>query len=181
MTALQRSNGNEGCASMAAGALGGLLGSWVMNQFQGVVKRAKKNGREEEPATVQTAEMVSDAVLDRPLSSEEKQVAGPAVHYVFGALVGAVYGGLAETAPRATMCAGMGYGAAVWLLADEVAVPAAGLSRSPLKTSAVKHLEALASHLVYGLTMEGTRRLFRMAVPVSMKSRLYRKLALIAE
>jgi putative membrane protein len=146
-----------------------------------VVKRAKKNEREGEDATVRTAEKVSDAVLHRPLNSEEKKVAGPAVHYIFGALVGAVYGGLAETAPRATMCAGMGYGAAVWLLADEVAVRATGLSQLPSKTSALKHIEALASHLVYALTMEGTRRLFRMVVPVSFKSRVYRKLAEIGE
>jgi uncharacterized membrane protein YagU involved in acid resistance len=163
---------------MAVGAMGGLLGAWVMNQFQAGMECAEKSVRkhsergwgdrfrkEEEPATLKVAEKVSETAFEHRLNSQEKKIAEPVVHYAFGALVGAIYGGLAEVAPKTTFLAGMGYGAAVWLLADEIAVPAAGLSQSPRKTPWPKHLEALGAHLVYGLTTEGTRRLFRVAIP----------------
>lgn len=174
----RRNKGNAVCASMAAGAVGGLLGSWVMNQFQAGMQCAEKAIRErtgsgggqeesgqEEPATIKAAERISRTALDHPLNKQEKKMAEPAVHYAFGALAGAVYGGLAEAAPMTKFWAGMGYGAAVWLLADEIAVPAAGLSKPPHRVPWPKHLEALGAHLVYGLTTEGTRRLFRLAVP----------------
>jgi uncharacterized membrane protein YagU involved in acid resistance len=181
MNRMQRKKGNAVCASMAVGAAGGLLGAWVMNQFQAGIQCAEKSVRKrsergwrdrieraskhEEPATLKVAEKVSETAFEHRLNSQEKKIAEPAVHYAFGALIGAIYGGLAEVAPETTFLAGMGYGAAVWLLADEIAVPAAGLSKSPRKTPWPKHVEALGAHLVYGLTTEGTRRLFRLAIP----------------
>jgi hypothetical protein len=44
------------------------------------------------------------------------------------------------------------------VLADEIGVPAAGLSGPPTKTPPAKHLQAWAAHLVYGLVTELTRR-----------------------
>jgi uncharacterized membrane protein YagU involved in acid resistance len=54
--------------------------------------------------------------------------------------------------------AGALYGAAVWLLADEVAVPRSGLVQTPQKTPLSKHRQVLGSHFMYGLTTEGVRR-----------------------
>ena len=72
--------------------------------------------------------------------------------------MGAFYGGLAELEPRATAGAGLPYGAAVFVGADEVAVPALGLSKPPQEYPASAHIYGLASHLVYGLSLEMARR-----------------------
>jgi len=56
---------------------------------------------------------------------------------------------------------GAPFGTALWLGADEVAVPAFHLAGPPWKTPASVHARALAAHLVYGLTTEGVRRLVR--------------------
>jgi uncharacterized membrane protein YagU involved in acid resistance len=146
-----------------------------MNQFQAVWARAEKKMRPPSPeeivgtgeaATVRTAAGISKAVFGHELTEREKKWAGPAVHYAFGGLVGAFYGAMASAAPVARAGAGAAYGSAVWLLADEIGVPVAGLSAGPIRTPPLRHLEAWASHLVYGLVTEGTRRAILKALRV---------------
>ncbi len=144
--------------SMMAGAVGGLVGSYVMNQFQALVSAVatpnstgKKESKQSDDATVRAAGAISRAVFDRDLTSEEKIWAGPAVHYGLGTVLGAVYGALALDVPALTAGSGMVFGSAVWLGADEVGVPAAGLSGPPTETPLSGHVNALASHLVYGV------------------------------
>lgn len=150
--------------SIALGVTGGLAGSWLMNQSQSLIEKVAKpragaaSGPQNEPATVVTAEKLTESVTGSALAPEKKKMAEPIVHYGFGALVGALYGALARKMPLLTLGAGTVYGAAVWLLADEVAVPALGLGKTPAETPLKKHLQALGTHLVYGLTTEGVRR-----------------------
>lgn len=164
---------------VVAGAAGGLVASWVMNQFQtGWNKAASNLSDEREPwsaspqgeqerhtgdagaddATMKAAEKISEAIFNHRLSREEKKRLGPVVHYAFGAGTGALYGALAELSPRATFGAGLPYGTAVFLGGDEIAVPALGLSKPPKEYPASAHLYGLASHLVYGLSLEMARR-----------------------
>jgi hypothetical protein len=164
-----------------AGAAGGLLASWVMNQFQTVVgkitEKAKENDQhsskrgdaestdtaEGEDATVKAADRIARGVFHHTLSKQEKKVAGPAVHYAMGAVSGALYGAAAEMTPAVTMGAGLPFGTAVWLAADEIAVPAFGLSKPPTRYPAPVHLQALGAHLLYGLTTDLVRRGLRRA------------------
>lgn len=153
---------------LAAGAAGGLAASWAMNQFQAAWSKAKEaasNGsdgqqssEESEDATMKTADRVVQPVLGRHLSRQEKKRGGPIVHYVFGSLVGAAYGTVNELTPKAHIGFGLPYGAAVFVGADEIAVPALGLSRPAQKSPLSSHAYALASHLVYGAVLEGVRR-----------------------
>jgi hypothetical protein len=143
----------------AAGAIGGLMGAWTMNQFQAAVAKLQPPGKQGggEPVTVKAAEQISEAATGHKLTRQQKKTAEPLVHYGFGTLVGAIYGAVAAKAPITKTGAGTVYGATVWLLADEIGVPAAGLSKPPQEVPLMKHLEALGSHLVYGLTVEGVR------------------------
>ncbi len=155
---------------VVAGAAGGLAAAWVMNQFQaGWSKAAEKlqhsdmppgeqSQADEEDATMKTAGKISENVFHRELSKDEKKKLAPVVHYAFGAGMGAVYGAIAELEPRATYGAGLPYGTAVFVGADEIAVPALGLSKPPKEYPASTHLYGLASHLVYGLSLEMVRR-----------------------
>lgn len=152
----------------AAGLLAGLLASCVMNGFQTLwgalappPRRRPARGEPEEDTTVRTASALSRALLRRPLTEREKRIAGPLVHYSFGTLVGGLYGAAAERAPSVTAGAGLPFGAAFWLVADETAVPLLRLSGPPNRYPLSVHVYALASHLVFGWTAEALRRQLR--------------------
>lgn len=161
---------------LAAGLLGGLVASWVMGQFQAAVPQEsfrkllgepekKDSGSDEsDPATVRTAEAITEGVFNHELTEAEKEKAGPLVHYAFGGTVGALYGVSAETEPAITAGFGSLYGTAVWVGADNLALPVLGLARWPDAYPASTHLYALSSHVVYGLVAEGVRRLVRSAL-----------------
>jgi uncharacterized membrane protein YagU involved in acid resistance len=151
-----------------AGLVAGFVASWVMNQFQAALMKAsepRRRPRHEDDATMKAAAMIAATVADRRLTKKEKKTAGPVVHYVFGSLVGAVYGALGEVARPATSAWGLPFSAALWLGADEVAVPALGLSKPPQHYPASTHASALAAHFVYGLTTDFVRRAVRTALP----------------
>jgi uncharacterized membrane protein YagU involved in acid resistance len=111
-----------------------------------------------------TAERISQNVFGHELTEHEKQIAGPAVHYGYGTLMGGVYGALAEVVPAVTTGAGCLYGAALWAGGDEVALPLLRLAPPPTRVPASQQLEFLAAHFVYGLTVEGVRRLTRQVM-----------------
>lgn len=172
------SNGNDRniVKGLVAGVAGGLVASFVMDQFQyawmavaesvkngaeSEQEEKKKESEEQEPANIMAAEAISEKVFGHHLAEGEKEYAGQAVHYVTGGGSAAIYGAAAEIYPEVTVGAGMPFGTAVWLIVDEGAVPALGLSKSPLEYPASNHVYALASHLVYGLTTEYVRRSVR--------------------
>lgn len=131
---------------------------------QGADSSAEQQGQssngngEEEPATVKTAEAISEGLFGHRLSKNEKKIAGDAVHYAFGTAVGGIYGGLAEVKPELSVGVGLPFGTVFWLVADEAAVPLLGLSKSPKEYPVSTHVYALASHLVYGVTTDIVRR-----------------------
>ncbi len=157
---------------LLAGVAGGLLASFLMEQFQAAWSAAsealssskKSGGRKPDPATVKAANVLSEKVTGRKIPGNYKPIAGEAVHYGMGASSAAVYGVLAEVAPIVTIADGAAFGTGVWLLADELAVPAAGLSKSPKEIPLTTHVYALASHLVYGWITETVRRAVRRAL-----------------
>jgi putative membrane protein len=175
-----------------AGLVGGLAASWVMNRFQAAWSlvmegREKPHGAQsiqegspehgagaelrklglddpEDDAAERTGNLIAAKVFEAELSQVEKRQAGAAVHYVFGGASGALYGAVSEMWPAAAVCTGSAFGAAVWLTADEIAVPALGLSRPAKDYPLSKHAYALASHLVYGVTTEVVRKFVRRAM-----------------
>ncbi len=170
---MENEKAKPGCIwkSVAAGALGGLTASFAMNQFQALLSSAEKElsrdagsqqqqdqGSSGEDATVKTVQALSEKLRNRKLSYSEKQWAGSAVHYAFGTAMGATYGALAHSTPAVSAGRGAAYGAALWLAADEIAVPAAGLAAPLAQTPLSSHVSALAAHLVYGFVTDLVRR-----------------------
>ena len=180
-------NGNnpDVLKGLVAGLAAGFVASWTMNQFQAAWTRIaegseKPHGaqsmqpsegskgdqdtKEQDDATVETAKVISRNVFGHELQESEKKPAGAVVHYAFGTATGGLYGALAEVSPAVTMAAGLPFGAAFWLLADEITVPALGLSKGPTEYPISTHAYALASHLVYGITAEFSRRALRQVL-----------------
>ncbi len=162
---------------VVAGLVGGLAGAWVMNQVGPALERifagdardgdGHEPGGEEETQPdpkVRVAETAAAGVLGHSLTRRQRELAGPVVHYGFGGTLGAVYGGLGELFPALARGAGLPYGAAVWLGADEAALPALGLTEPPTTYPLSSHAHALPSHLVYGAATDLVRRLVRRAL-----------------
>ena len=159
-----------------AGAIGGLVGAWVMNGFIAGAKQmqqtmkspeekarkeaeqAGQQGEESEDSTMKVADTVAWLATGQHLSKEGKQKGGPIVHYAFGALMGGLYGGLAELSEAATSGAGAGFGTGLFVAADEVMVPALGLAKPPAQQPASDQVTHWAAHIVYGGTVELIRR-----------------------
>jgi uncharacterized membrane protein YagU involved in acid resistance len=72
--------------------------------------------------------------------------------------MGGIYGLLAELFPPTKAAAGVPYATTLFLLGDEVMVPAMGLSKSPTHYPISTHVKALGAHLAYGVTLDLLRR-----------------------
>jgi len=158
---------------LAAGLAGGLAGTWVMSQYQALWQKAARKGEdkheeetgvESEPVTVKTAVSLSRYLLHHELTPQEKKIAGPMVHYSFGTKMGGVYGAIAESSDAVATPAGLPFGAALWLAADELTIPALGLSRPITEYPLSTHLYGLTAHLVWAAVADGVRRLVRKAM-----------------
>ena len=154
-------NAGDVATGLLVGAAAGLAAAWTMDQFQAAVAALEDEGGSGggEPSTVKAARGLSLGVLGLPLPEEDKEAAGQAVHYATGAVLGAAYGALAVVEPRVASGGGSAYGAAAWAVGDEGLVPLLGLSGPPTEAPASSHAYALASHLVFGAALEGSRRL----------------------
>ena len=164
---MKKTDAGDVVKGAVAGLIGGLVASFVMGEFQTLLsalseeEKKPKKKKEDEPANVKTAEAISENVFDHKLNKSEKEPAGEAVHYAMGAASGLIYGIAAEVAPITTVGLGLPFGAAVWLVADDIVVPALGLAKPATEYPLSTHAYALSSHLVYGLTTDLMRRAVR--------------------
>src|SRR5262249_16241140 len=143
---------------LAAGAAGGLLGAFLMGlTFKAVAKLVAAPPVPGEDATEKVAGVLAKKVTGKSLWRSEKRKGGQIVHLAFGASVGAAYRLLVSSFPRATAGAGTLFGAAVYIGAHGIAVPALGLARSPLENRAVQEAPEFAGHIVYGIATETVR------------------------
>jgi putative membrane protein len=149
-----------------AGVVGGLVASWVMNQYFVAVANAteamkeqpqQQNQEEGEDSTQLVADAIASRVIGRHLDKEEKEKAGPIVHYAFGALMGGVYGGIAECSSSVRAGFGALFGSVLFVGADEIAVPALGFGKPPTQQPVSNQLSHWAGHVVYGATTELVR------------------------
>ncbi len=173
-----------------AGFIGGLAATAVMSAFMTLMGHVADFGSEDESgqdnsagqedaaspndanqedasveeagsATAQVADIIAEKALDQELTLEQAEAAGQIVHYTFGGTMGALYGAAAEIEPNVTMGAGIPYGAAVWLGADEIALPVLKLAEGPTRVPLSLHASALVAHFIYGFCTEMARRALR--------------------
>jgi len=167
-----------------AGLIGGVVASWAMNQFQAATQnnappkpsgfaeggqetsepRQRQQDDAGDDATVKTAQAISHKLFDHDLTPCEKKVAGPAVHYGYGALVGGLYGAVAEVWPGIAAGLGIPYAFALFVLGDELAVPALKLGPPPNEVPVKSHADYLAVHILYGIVLDVARRVARQIV-----------------
>jgi uncharacterized membrane protein YagU involved in acid resistance len=143
------------------GLVGGLLAAGVMSVAHRILSdldpKAEAPSPKAEDPTVKVARAAT-GLAGYTLAEHQKPRAGAAVHYAFGAVVGAVYGAVAESAPIVTTAFGVPFGIGVWFGAHVVAVPAMGLSDPPTRQPVAKEAEEFGLHVVYGAVTELVRR-----------------------
>ena len=150
---------------LLAGAAAGLAASFLMGPVHALSTKAQ--GRKKQvklDSTEKAAAAVSKNIFAHELTRKERKTAGPLVHYLFGATVGALYGVAAETIPAVRTGFGSLFGAAVWLGAHAIAVPALGLAEPVTKSPWRQEAGEFGAHLVYGTAAEGLRRAVRTYV-----------------
>jgi hypothetical protein len=97
--------------------------------------------------------------LGRPLNDQEITRWGWRFHKVFGVAGGLAYLGLRRAFPRLRAGCGLAFGAAFFVIADELLMPLARLTPGPRAFSWKVHARGAAAHLAYGVAAEAAARL----------------------
>jgi putative membrane protein len=144
--------------SLAKGLVAGLIAGLAATAAKSCVEALfppRVHGEPEPP------EVLAEKVVGHALDRETKTHAGEAIHWGFGAAVGAAYGALAEYYPAATDKEGAAFGLALMTLTHETALPAMGLTEDVEEQTARERTSEATSHLVYGLVAERVRSFVR--------------------
>jgi putative membrane protein len=144
--------------SLAKGLLAGLVAGLVATAAKSCVEAVfppRVHGEPEPPEAL--AEKIAGHRLDR----KTKASAGRAIHWGFGAAVGAAYGAVAEFYPAVTAKEGATFGLTLMSLTHETSLPAMELAEPAEAQSFRERSSEATSHVVYGLVAERVRSLVR--------------------
>jgi predicted lipid-binding transport protein (Tim44 family) len=162
---------------LAAGILGGIVATWVLDKYQqGALEatRAAENAvnaepflsrrqedrlREQQLAHAEAAERIAQSTFGKGLSRNQRRNAVPIVQYAIGALAGGAYGFAVEILPVVRRGYGTGYSNLLFLGGSQAMLPWLNLGTRQ-KVTPVKN-GGLSAALVYGATLETTRRILR--------------------
>jgi predicted lipid-binding transport protein (Tim44 family) len=162
---------------LAAGIIGGIVATWVLDKYQqGALEatRAAENAvnagpilsrrqedrlREQQLAHAEAAERIAQSTFGKGLSRSQRRNAAPIVQYAIGALAGGAYGFAVEILPVVRRGYGTGYSNLLFLGGSQAMLPWLNLGTRQ-KISPVKN-GGLSAALVYGATLETTRRILR--------------------
>lgn len=168
-------------AAVAAALVAGIVATWIMDRFQynwwdvaGWIERwrgksapvpppapapsadpAAAPAAQEfsGPSTAKVANRVFRLWKGRDLNGAEKGPAGELVHYVFGIANAVLFGILMSAFGVVGIAWGVAFGAALFVLADELLLWAVGLAKGPWNYALYIHVYAFASHVAYGLAL----------------------------
>lgn len=143
---------------VCAGAFGGLVGAGT--KLLGELVFPPRVPGEPVPPAVMASRLV-EFFSGSPLLPSRELLATQLFHWTFSLVVGGMYGGLAERMPRITLGRGVAFGLLLCLATHETLLPAAGFSLPWRQIPLREHLSELATHALFGVSVELTRRLVR--------------------
>ena len=144
--------------SIAKGLVAGLVAGVVATAAKSAVEKMYPPRVEGQP---EPPEVLAEKAAGHELTVPQKLFASEAIHWTFGATIGAAYGTIAEFYPAATAREGVNFGMTLMALTHETALPAMGLSAAPADQTRREKTSEFASHIVFGLVAETTRRIVR--------------------
>src|SRR3954470_12695100 len=123
---------------MVLGTIAGSVATVVMSQVSSAlyaresrVKRWQETWARGGSNTNTIAARKAARLIGVDLGGERAERAGEAPHHAIGAGAGAAYGVARHHIPAPPFLRGLGFGAALWLSANEVGNPALGITPSP--------------------------------------------------
>jgi putative membrane protein len=163
------------------GAVAGLAGAWAMSEFSRawgklVLKQdphpvlvnpgklAMHASPQEWDSTVAAADMIGEHLRPHGWTREQRAMAATVVHYAMGATMGAAYGVATELMPMVRTGSGVAFGAVLWAVGVETALPALGITRKLKDYPASMQAHCAGEHIVYGLTTELVRSAMKKAI-----------------
>lgn len=157
------SDHNNLALNLIEGAIAGAAATWVMGKVTSylyeheaeAVRKQEDSVRGGETAYGVAAEKVAK-LAGTSLSEDERKTEGTRIHWALGVGAGALYGALRARVPQTGVAQGLGFGTLFWLLMDEGAVYALGLTPAPTKFPWQTHARGLAGHLVFGVVADTT-------------------------
>ncbi len=162
-------DGDGVAADMLKGAVAGGIAVWVQDQVDWYMydhedPAARRRTQDVRPGGLDPAHVVANEVagaLGAELSPPQPHPAGVAVHYAIGIGSGALYGVLQDRVPALGAGRGALYGLGLFLLQDELANAATGLSARPGQYPWQAHARGLITHLVYGIVTDTVLRVLK--------------------
>jgi glycogen debranching enzyme len=153
-------------ADIAFGALAGVAATYLMDKVTtGMYERESEEARRQEDqarggkTAYGVAAEKAAGIAGQELSKKQRQRYGSGVHWALGAGMGVLYGALRSRLPWVSLGFGALYGALFWLIVDEGANTALGLTPPPGEFPWETHARGLGGHLVYGVTAETAMKL----------------------
>lgn len=183
-------------ADALKGAAAGGIAVWVMDRIDWYMydhedSEARLRTQEARPAGMDPAHVVANKLagaFGTELSPRQPHPAGIAVHYSLGIGPGALYGALQDRVPALGIGRGALFGLGLFLMQDELANAATGLSGRPGQYPWQAHARGLVAHIVYGVVtdtllrlLKGPGRLTRSSTEQSEGSRKRAEAAVPAE
>ena len=149
----------------AAGAVAGAIATVALSGVtSSLYAREDRRARRQEDrarggkSAYEIAAQKAAGLASVALSSEQEGTAGTALHYGIGVGSGAAYGVVRRHIPAHPLVRGLGFGTALWLIADEGANPALGLTPGPEAFPWQTHARGLVAHLVFDSWRRGSCR-----------------------
>jgi uncharacterized membrane protein YagU involved in acid resistance len=149
-------------ADLLIGTAAGAAATWVMDlvttaMYEREPESAKKreNAARGDKTAYEIAAEKGAQLVGRDLSEKERKAAGAAIHWSVGISSGTFYGLLRNRVPRVGLGSGLAWGTAIWLVMDEGALTALGLTPPPQEFPWQTHARGLVGHLVLGAVIEG--------------------------
>jgi putative membrane protein len=108
--------------------------------------------------------ILAEQVTQRSLDDRERDLTLQAIHFVFGALAGALYGALVEYEPSLGAWRGAAFGITLNRITHETLLPKMGLTAPPGEQPTQERISEWVTHAVYGVATDTVRRVVRRAL-----------------
>ena len=169
---------NDIAKGLLKGAIAGAVGVWIMDQLTWYMYKnedplAYKKEKEAQVEGKYAAHVAASKMargLNIPLDDRQEYIAGKGVHYLLGVLPGAFYGAYKNQIKGVGAYKGLLYGAALFVLVDEIIAPLLGLTSGPRAYPWQAHARGLAGHLALGATTDASLKLLNKAIPYSFSN-----------
>ncbi len=147
--------------SIAKGLLAGLVGGLAGAGAKIVAEQIfppRTQGQTPPPV------VLAENVAGHRLPEQERELALQGIHWIFGAVAGAVYGALVEMEPSLGAWRGAAFGITLNRITHESILPKLGLTAPPSRQPTQERISEWVTHAVYGVATDSVRRAVRRAL-----------------